>query len=82
MLNLDSMSQGELRTMFLDISEHPRKEAKYLHLSVKDAKHYKNYSMNKIVAIDARMAGNIQIAQKYETICENIYNQMSDSAKW
>ena len=41
-----------------------------------------HYACNKSVAINERLKGNIQVAQVYEKICENIYKILPDFARW
>jgi 5-formaminoimidazole-4-carboxamide-1-beta-D-ribofuranosyl 5'-monophosphate synthetase len=81
-LNLDSMSSDLLQSLYLETHYHPRIWAKKLNLSVRDCKHYSNYAINKTIAIEARIAGDIKNALKYENICENIYGYMSKSGRW
>jgi hypothetical protein len=41
-----------------------------------------NYAANKATALRQRAQGNIAAAQTYETICERIYDQLPDYARW
>lgn len=76
-LNLDSMSIGELWELHDSIKAHPRIQAKKYGLTVADAKHYKNYAVNKAVAMACRIEGKIEEAREYESICDRIYQRMT-----
>lgn len=82
MENLDSLPAEKLLELYQKIQAHPRIMAKELNLSVRDAKYYKNYAINKYTAIQCRLEGKIAEAIKYEDICDIIYGQMSLSANW
>src|SRR5260370_280507 len=45
-------------------------------------KSLRNYAMNKAVTMQQRKLGNIQTAQQYESICEDIYNRLPGYARW
>ena len=40
------------------------------------------YAASKATAMTCRTRGNIQTAQVYETICERIYSELPQWAKW
>jgi hypothetical protein len=82
MENLDSLSSEKLLELYQKIQSHPRIMAKELGLSVRDAKQYKAYAINKYTAMNCRTKGEIQAAMKYEDICDLIYGRMSKNARW
>jgi hypothetical protein len=41
-----------------------------------------NYASNKYAAMFARKRGDITTAQMYEKICESIYGDLPDFARW
>jgi hypothetical protein len=82
MFNLDAMNNQELLDLYLEIENHPHITAKKLQMTVKDVKNIKHYAINKRVAIICRLEGKIEEALKYENICEKIYNELSNDAKW
>lgn len=45
-------------------------------------KNIRHYCSNKAVAMRCRARGEITTAQQYESICERIYNELPDYAKW
>lgn len=49
---------------------------------VRATKDLGNYASNKAVAMDLRLKGQIQGALSYEAICERIYNQLPEYARW
>lgn len=40
------------------------------------------YASNKAVAMECRLRGDILAAQTYETICERLYSELPDFARW
>ena len=82
MLNLDTMSIIKLDGLYSEINHHVRLSAKKYGYSVKDIKLIMHYAINKLVSMQLRESGKIQDAMKYESICENIYNRLSESARW
>ena len=50
--------------------------------STKAANSIANYCWNKHIANFFRLAGNIQTAQQYESICDRIYADMPESIRW
>jgi len=45
-------------------------------------RHLRNYAINKAVAIGLRLDGNTQDALLYERICQDIYEDIPEFAKW
>lgn len=41
-----------------------------------------NYASNKATAMRCRDKGMIETARQYEDICERIYNELPQSARW
>ena len=81
-MNLDSLSQEELLKLSFEFWYHPRINAKKFGLKVSDMKLLSHYASNKAAAISCQFSGNIERALMYERICENLYNRLSDNAKW
>lgn len=91
-LNLDAMTAEELREFVAfignqGIGDRPIDAANKLFgrsfkNRVRATKDLRNYAWNKITAIGCRMRGEIAVAQQYEAICERIYAQLPDVAKW
>jgi hypothetical protein len=42
----------------------------------------RDYAMNKAVAVKCRPEGKIMAAMKYEDICERIYKELPEWARW
>ena len=42
----------------------------------------KHYAANKATAMGLRLAGKIADAMTYEGICERLYNQLPEFARW
>ena len=86
-LNLDAMNEADLWDMWARTHHHPVIEARRIFPSrptgyVAATKSLGNYASNKSVAVSARIAGNIQTAMIYETICERIYESLPGFARW
>lgn len=86
-LNLDSyISTEQLQETGIELNNHPRLYAdKYFHGQINPVKTVKwlmAYTWNKSTAMRLRTEGKIDIAIKYEKICEKIYNKLPDYAKW
>jgi ribosomal protein L40E len=81
-LNLDVMSKNDLYDLYLEIENHSRLSAKKYNLPHADIVNIKCYAINKFTATVCRERGKIQEAQQYESICQNIYNRLSDLAQW
>lgn len=41
-----------------------------------------NYAMNKAVAMQCRVDGNVAVAIDYEAICDRIYAELPEWARW
>ena len=83
--NLDAMSQNELSdfwnlhgsgTRFIIIFPKGGAGTK------KAANDLANYAMNKSTAMRMRLEGRIQDAEKYERICQRVYNSLPTWARW
>ena len=46
------------------------------------AKTIRAYCHNKATAMDCRSRGQIAVAQKYEAICERLYGELPQWARW
>lgn len=49
---------------------------------IKAVKLIRGYLWNKMTAMRLRLAGNIAQAIQYEDICQRVYNQLPDYARW
>lgn len=88
MENLDSMTSDELWTFALAISGvRPIRKARELFPDkperyVETTKRLSGYAANKAIAQQLRIAGKIDTAMIYETICDRIYRELPGYAKW
>jgi hypothetical protein len=85
MENLDGMTSEELREFYVKSCERkfalslfPDKPSGY----VKATRLFGAYAINKLCAVTARLEGGIATAITYEDICERIYNDLPEFAKW
>jgi len=81
-LNLNTMSQKELRKFYNVIDINSLKQKRILNTNKKGLSNLKNYAINKIVEIDLRESGNIERALTYKTICNNIYYRLDKNLQW
>jgi hypothetical protein len=86
--NLDCMSPDDLMDFWARTnSVRPLKMAREIFPScpagyVRATKDLGCYASNKATAMCQRSQGNIAIAQQYEDICDRIYAELPDYAKW
>jgi hypothetical protein len=86
--NLDAMTASELMTFWASYRGiRPVTPAQLMFPNnrvgrVKAFHDLQCYASNKATAIQCRQRGDIQTAQIYESICERIYSQLPDYAKW
>ena len=88
-LNLDAMPYEELHAFVRWIGNgvRPIKAAKELFPNrevgfVRVTVNLRNYAWNKITAISCRLEGKIDAALQYEGICDRIYSELPESARW
>jgi len=87
-LNFDSMSIDELWEFWKQSnSVRPIALARKLFPDapkgyVRTAKDLGNYASNKATAMQLRLAGQINSALTYEKICDRIYDELPEYAKW
>jgi hypothetical protein len=87
---IDLMESGDREALMLfwtRTHQHPVKTARKLFPTkprgyVTATVDLSHYASNKAVAINERLKGNIQAAEIYEKICENIYNRLPTFARW
>jgi hypothetical protein len=88
-LNLDGMSSEELHQFMRWVGNgvrpiaaakelFPQREAGF----VRATKDLRNYAWNKITAMACRVDGRIDAALAYERICDRIYAELPEWAKW
>ncbi len=83
MINFDKIyNLKALNDIYQDANNHIRLFARDNKISVKDAKHYRNYAINRYTYISLAVKNKDVEAQIYYDICEKIYTYLSDSAKW
>jgi hypothetical protein len=85
--NLDCMSYEELRSFAVAVGSAPVKTARELFPDrqrgyVRAALKLKGYAWNKLTAIACRQRGDIEAAMVYENICDRIYDDLPEFAKW
>ena len=85
--NFDAMDESELQAWWKEHQQITRTQAAtifpgrpkgYLRITQDLA----NYAVNKITAMQLRLKGKIEQAQVYEGICERIYADLPDFARW
>lgn len=86
-MNLDAMDQAELSALHQRLSQHPVTEARTLFPErpkgyIKAARRLGCYAINKATAMKLRLDGKIVAALRYEGICERLYQQLPDFARW
>ena len=88
-LNLDCATMDELYSFinFVGNGVKPAKAAKVLFPNkekgfIRITKDLRNYAWNQISARNCRIAGKIQEAGYYESICDKIYEGLPEFVKW
>jgi len=86
-LNLDTMTHDELTSFWFKYRTRSRKAAIELFphkpkAYVKTANSLAVYAFNKATAITCREKGDILTAQVHEIICDQIYSDLPEWAKW
>ncbi len=86
-VNLDGMDQSELY-MFIAATRgsQPRRAARRLFRdklsSVLVTRWLNQYGQMKFVAMACRERGEVETALQYENICERLYNDLPEYARW
>lgn len=84
--NLDAMDACDLWNFGIRAEMHPRIVARELAFSgkrsVRASKDLGHYAVNKSVAMQCRLKGDIQAASIYEAICDRIYDGLPSFARW
>lgn len=86
--NLDGMTSEELMSFWKETnSVRPIKKARELFPDrqenyVRITKQLGNYAANKATAMRCRSEGRIQAALTYEGICDRIYGELPEFARW
>ena len=86
-MNLDGTDQNDLWGLHKRLQQHPVIEARRLFPSrprgyVAATRTLKNYAANKATAMGLRAEGKITTAITYEAICERLYDELPDFARW
>lgn len=86
-MNLDAMFPDDLWEIHNRLHQHPVLEARKLFPEkpqgyVAAAHTLKNYCANKAVAMKLRLEGRIAVALRYEAICERLYKELPQFARW
>lgn len=86
-MNLDAMSPEELAHFACQYRGNSRSRAAHLFPKnpkgrVRAMKDLVCYARNKEMAMRCRLRGEIQTALRYEEICDRIYSELPDWAKW
>jgi hypothetical protein len=87
MINLDCMTADALTSFWQQYRKPSRKMAADLFGGtpegyIRAAKDVANYASNKATAMQCRMRGDMQAAGIYERICERIYEDLPEFARW
>lgn len=85
--NLDAMTEEDLMAFWKRYSRPTRKDAEALIGDRRKgfttvAGSLAGYASNKATAMRCRKNGDVLAAQVYETICENIYNDLPFGLRW
>ena len=85
--NLDAMERGELMEFWQATNVTPVTEARRLFPErpagyVSATKNLGHYAANKATAMRCRLAGRPDSALQYEAICDRIYSDLPEFARW
>jgi hypothetical protein len=85
--NLDGLDKAELWALFRRVQQHPRKTAREWFPDrpegyVGVTRRLGHYAANKATAMGLRAKGEIAEAVMYERICDDIYQQLPERARW
>ena len=86
-MNLDATDKDELWDLHERLRQHLVAEARKLFPDkpqgyVRAARTMKNYAANKATAMGLRLAGKVSTAMAYEAICDRLYKQLPEFARW
>lgn len=86
-MNLDATDKDDLWTLHERLRKHLVAEARKLFPErpegyLRAARTLKHYAANKATAMGLRLAGKIADALRYEAICERLYGELPDFARW
>lgn len=86
-MNLDGIDVDELWALHERLRQHLVTEARRLFPDcppgyVAAARTLRNYAANKATAMKLRAEGKISAAMTYETICDRLYQELPDFARW
>jgi hypothetical protein len=86
-MNLDGIDKDELCDLHNRLQRQPIIEARKLFPArprgyVAAARTMKHYAANKATAMGLRAEGKIAVALTYEAICERLYAELPDFARW
>jgi hypothetical protein len=86
-MNFDGMDPDDLRAFHDRLRQHLVAEAQKLFPDrpegyLRAARTLKHYASNKATAMTLRLAGRINDALTYEGICERLYHQLPEFARW
>ena len=86
-MNLDATDIDDLRAFHDRLRKHLVAEARKLFPDrpqgyLRAARTLKHYASNKATAMELRLAGKINDALTYEGICDRLYSQLPDFARW
>lgn len=87
LIDLESQDKDQLMVIYDTIRNNPVKVARQQFPKrprgfVTVTKDLGHYACNRAVAINCRLKGEIQTAQIYETICDQIYDRLPQWARW
>ena len=86
-MNLDGIDSDELWALHERLRQHLVAEARQLFPDrpqgyVAAARTLRNYAANKATAMKLRAEGKIATAMIYEQICDRLYDDLPDFARW
>lgn len=87
--NLDAMSYEELRDFLQHVGIGPRPVEAARRLFPDRPRGYlvatrklRSYGWNKVSAVGCRVRGDVEMAKTYEAICDRIYRELPDYARF
>ena len=86
-MNLDGIDKDELWHLHNLLRQHPVAEARRWFPDrprgyVAATRTLEHYAANKATAMKLRAEGNVATAMVYEAICERLYKQLPEFARW
>lgn len=86
-MNLDGIDSDKLWDLHNRLRRHLLVEARNLFPDrprgyIRAARTLRNYASNKATAMKLRAEGKVSTAMMYEAICDRLYGELPDFARW